>query len=376
MALAGRSARRGGAGIRWLAIGVVITLLVLLIDASLHSRSVTTAEDLAAGTWIDRVLPVIATSTAEGQQLDQLWANGLHLSGPTISSQLEQLTAGSASAYQEVIKLRPPDILAGQSGLLEACLLSRSEATATLQSAFSPMLASSRNGSSAAAQQNAVAAIHTAGTDLAVGDQAYEMLVRTMPASVGVHMPPSKWLTDSSPYQPQAAQIFLTSLQNAVIPTPVHQLKIYSVTTSPRPVAVTDNVNILPDASTMNVTVVLADVGNQPESNLTVTAAIVPATSGSSSVRDFVSLVPGQAYTHCRHGSLEPTAGDRLYSGDHRDPPSRVRYGADHADGGIADAGAATEHDDHNHPADNATYHLTGRPDPGQVPVSRSGRTP
>jgi hypothetical protein len=309
MALAGRSARRGGAGIRWLAIGVVITLLVLLIDASLHSRSVTTAEDLAAGTWIDRVLPVIATSTAEGQQLDQLWATGLHLSGPTISSQLEQLTAGSASAYQDVIKLRPPDILAGQSGLLEACLLSRSEAATTLQAAFSPVLASTSSGSSAAAQQNAIADIHTAGNDLAVGDQAYEMLVRTMPASVGVHMPASKWLSDSSPYQPQTAQIFLTSLQNAVVSTPVHQLKIYSVTTSPAPVTNQSNVSILPDASTLNVTVVVADVGNQPEGNLTVTAAITPATSGSSSVRDFVSLVPGQAYTIAGMGPLNPPQG-------------------------------------------------------------------
>jgi hypothetical protein len=309
MALAGRSSRRGGAGIRWLAIGVVITLLVLLIDASLHSRSVTTAEDLAAGTWIDRVLPVIATSTAEGEQLQQLWANGLHLSGPTISSQLEQLTAGSASAYQAVIKLRPPDILAGQSGLLEASLLSRSEATAALQSAFSPVLASSSSGSSAANQQNAIAAIHTAGTDLAVGDQAYELLVRTMPGSVGVQMPPSKWLTNSSPYEPQTAQIFLTSLQNAVVPTPVHQLKIYSVTTSPAAVSIHGTTKILPDESTMDVTVVVADVGNQPENNLTVTAAIQPATAGSSSVRDFVNLVPGQAYTIAGMGPLNPPQG-------------------------------------------------------------------
>ncbi len=308
MALAGRSARRGGAGIRWLAIGVVITLLVLLIDASLHSRSVTTAEDLAAGTWIDRVLPVIATSTAEGQQLEQLWANGLHLSGPTISSQLEQLTAGSASAYQEVIKLRPPDILAGQSGLLEACLLSRSEATATLQSAFSPLLASSSSGSSAAAQQNALTAIQTAGTDLQVGDQAYAMFARTMPASL-VRMPSSQWLTSSTPYQPQTAQVFLTSLQNAVVTTPVHELKIYSVTTSPAAVSTHGTTQILPDATALAVTVVVADVGNQPESNLTVTATIQPPSAGSSSVRDFVNLVPGQAYTIVGMGPLNPPEG-------------------------------------------------------------------
>jgi hypothetical protein len=309
MALAGRSARRGGAGIRWLAVGVVITLLVLLIDASLHSRSVTTAEDLAAGTWLDRVLPVIATSTAEGQQLDQLWANGLHLSGPTISGQLQQLTAGSAAAYQDVIKLRPPDILAGQSGLLEACLLARSEATATLQAAFSPIVTASSSASPATAEQNAIAAIHTAGNDLQVGDQAYAMFDRTMPASVGVRMPSSAWVADSSPYQTQTAQVFLTTLQNEVVPTPVHELKIYSATTTPAPVSLQGGVEVLPDATTMDVTVVVADVGNQPESNLTVTAAISPPTSGSSSVRDFVNLVPGQAYTIDGMGPLNPPQG-------------------------------------------------------------------
>ena len=123
MALAGRSARRGGTGVRWLAIGVVITLLVLLVDASLHSRSVTEGEGLVAGTWIDRVLPIVAVSTEEGQQLAQFWANGLHLSGSIIASELQQLTSGSATAYQDLVKLRPPINLAGASGLLEACLL-------------------------------------------------------------------------------------------------------------------------------------------------------------------------------------------------------------------------------------------------------------
>jgi len=52
MALAGRSSRRG-AGARWLAIGIVVTLLVLLIDASLHSRSQSPGQQLAAGTWVD-----------------------------------------------------------------------------------------------------------------------------------------------------------------------------------------------------------------------------------------------------------------------------------------------------------------------------------
>ncbi len=313
MALAGRSARRGGAGFRWLAVGVVITLLVLLIDASLHSRSVTEGEGLAAGTWIDRVLPIVATSTEEGQQLEQFWANGLHLSGSIIASELHQLTFGSATAYQDLVKLRPPINLAGASGLLEACLLARSEAMAALQGALSKAIGVAGGSTSTIATQaaggSAIQAIQAAGDDLQVGDQAYALFSRSMPVATGMRMPPSVWVSNSSPYQSQAAQVFLTSLQNTVVSTPIHQVKIYSVATTPAPVSTNGITQVLPDATSMSLTIVIADVGNQAENNLTVKAAISPSGSGASSVREFEFLVPGQAHTIVGLGPLNPPEG-------------------------------------------------------------------
>ena len=65
---------------------------------------------------------------------------------------------------------------------------------------------------------------------------------------------------------------------------------------------------MLPNSSTLAVTVVVADTGNQPEKDLTVTAAI--ATTGtSSSVRDFIDLTPGQARTVSQMGPLNPPQG-------------------------------------------------------------------
>ncbi len=87
MALAGRSARRGGGGSRWLFIGIALTLLVLLVDASLHSRSSGPGQQLAAGAWVDRALPIIATSNAEGKELAGLWAHGV------LSSRIPSLTS-------------------------------------------------------------------------------------------------------------------------------------------------------------------------------------------------------------------------------------------------------------------------------------------
>ena len=129
MALASRSVRRGGAGRRWLLIGVVITLFVLLIDASLKSRSPGPVQQLAAGAWLDRVMPIVTTSTEEGQQVAAIWTNGLQTPATSLAAQLDQLANGAARAYQQAVALRPPVSVAGAAGLLETCLLTRSEAT-------------------------------------------------------------------------------------------------------------------------------------------------------------------------------------------------------------------------------------------------------
>ena len=121
-------------------------------------------------------------------------------------------------------------------------------------------------------------------------------------------MPSSTWMANPTPYQPGPAQLFLTTLQNAMSATPVHQVRIDAVTTSPPSVAAHGNVQILPAAAAMAVTVVLSDLGNQPEKGLTVTASIAPA-GGSSSVRDFVDLAPGQAQTIQGMGPLNPPQG-------------------------------------------------------------------
>src|SRR5439155_6585700 len=125
MALASRSARRSGAGRRWLAVGIVITLLVLLIDAALRSRSPGPGQQLAADAWVDRVMPIVSTSTAEGNQIAAIWANGIRTPAPALTYQLNQIAAESARNYQKLVALRPPANLAGAAGLLEACLLTR-----------------------------------------------------------------------------------------------------------------------------------------------------------------------------------------------------------------------------------------------------------
>jgi hypothetical protein len=197
---------------------------------------------------------------------------------------------------------------AAAAGLLETCLLTRSEAVNALRNALIPVLLSGAGppgGTNGA--DPVLTAIETAGDDLQVSDQAYLPFTRALP-KLGVTMPPSAWAADPSPYQSNAAQVFLTSLRSSLSTTPIHELKIYSITTAPAAVSSQGGTEVLPDAAAMAVTVVVADVGNQPEKDLTVTASIAPGGS-SSSVRDFVDLTPGQAHTIEGMGPLTPPQG-------------------------------------------------------------------
>lgn len=319
MALPGRSGRRGGAGFRWVAVGVVITLLVLLIDASLNSRSPAPQRALAAGTWVDRVLPVITSSNSEGQILDSIWANGLKMPASSVASEIDQVAAGAAQNYQAVLRTRPPDQLGGPAGLLEAALLARSKAAVDLQKAFRSTLgaASVAPGTKATATSapaavdaaTVVPQITTAGSEIQVGDQAYQLFLSSIPSSLGVRLPPSAWGANPAPYAPQAAQVWLASMQSAAVTTPLYQVRVLGVSTTPAPVSTSGATQIIPDATAITLDIVLADTGNQPANNLTVTAAITPAGSGSASVRDFVNLAVGQAYTITGLGPLNPPQG-------------------------------------------------------------------
>lgn len=310
MALAGRSGRRGSQGSRWLVIGVVITLLVLLINASLQSRSQGPGQQLAAGAWVDRILPIITASNEQGNQVAAIWTNGAQVSGATLLAELGQTATAAGTSYKEAVDLRPPPEEAGPSGLLEAALYMRNKAINLLKTTLQPVLTgqvTTAAVSPAGVGPTVLSAIQSVGDDLKIGDLAYQSFLESLP-KLGVNIPGSAWGGNLNPYQPGPAQVFLTTLQNAQSSAPVHEIKIYSVTTSPPAVSKSGGIELLPDQQSLLVTVVIADVGNQPENGLTVTASISPATIAPS-VRVFENLTPGQSYSIVGMGPLGPPQG-------------------------------------------------------------------
>jgi hypothetical protein len=165
-------------------------------------------------------------------------------------------------------------------------------------------------------------AVQSAASDIQIGDQAYQLFLRTMPSNVGVKMPNSVWLTSPGQYQPQTTRVFLDSLQSVMQTQPVHQVEIYSLTTSPAPVARSGDVLVLPDAVEISVTMVLADTGNQAENGMTVTASLSTAGNGPSSAQDVVDLSPGQAQGIVGLGPIAPPQGRPVTLYIHVAPPA------------------------------------------------------
>ncbi|MBO0732648.1 MAG: hypothetical protein J2P57_25540, partial [Acidimicrobiaceae bacterium] len=88
---------------------------------------------------------------------------------------------------------------------------------------------------------------------------------------------------------------------------PVHKLQIQAISTNPSPVNTLQGAEVLPVQNGIQVIVVLTNVGNQQENDLTVTAEVRPARTGFA-VQQFASLAPGDSRS-VQLGNLYPLQG-------------------------------------------------------------------
>lgn len=304
MALAGRSTRWGG-GSRLLAAGIVVTLIVLLIDASIKSRSNDSVQRLSGQAWIDQVLPLVRDSTAEGQQLNAVRTDWQTLDGTGIASQLKQTAASAASTYKRAEKLIPPASYESAVGLLDTCFLLREEGSSEVSQATISTL----SGPSPPAPSDSKA-LASAGQKLELGDQMYRLFTQSL-SGLDVKMPSSAWVHDPSLYQPASVTLFLSALRNKTNLQPIHQVLIESFTTTPQPETVVQGVEMIPYSPTLTVGVVVANTGNQEEKNVTVTAQVQPAVK-QPSLRKFLGpMQPGDPVS-LSIGPLFPVRGQPI----------------------------------------------------------------
>jgi hypothetical protein len=303
MALAGRSTRRGGGTSRVLIIAVVLTLVVLLIDASIKSKSPSTAQRLSGQEWIDQTLPLIKASTQQGEQLAAIRQNGLTMSASAIASQVKQTATAAASTYASAEKLVPPSNYGSAGGFLDACLLLREQAAAS----FAKSLVATLSGPTTPAASDSTE-LASAAQKLQSGDDLYQLFAHGLPG-LQVQMPSSVWASNADLYETASLSVFLDALRSKTNLTPVHHLVVEALSTTPQAESVYDNdIQVLPNSSSITVDVVVANAGNQVENSLTVVASILPARTAPS-VKEFIqTLAPGAAQS-LTIGALYPVIG-------------------------------------------------------------------
>src|ERR1039457_3927884 len=144
MAMPPRALRRRGGSQRWLIVPLVLTMIVLLADASMHARSSGPQTRISSQTWVDTVLPDIAESTVQGREIAQISSDRLIGGSGATAGQLTRIAAAAASTYREVASVAPPALVVVAAGLLEACLISRENGATEMAGAVQDLLRGGR----------------------------------------------------------------------------------------------------------------------------------------------------------------------------------------------------------------------------------------
>ena len=294
-----RTTRRRGRP--WLFFAVLATLLVIAVNAALSARSPAPARQQAEQSYLDQARPAVQASSQEGLDLANVRSQALTLSPTTITSHINEVATQAQQTLAAVEKLNPPPAVRTAHALLVASLDIRYTATKELSQAITTAL-------SGPTEDAGVQALANVGIDFAAGDRAYSLFQQAMPA-VSPPLPDSRWVANTGAYSTETLAVFVASLRSDGSLAPVNDVRVLVVTTNPQPVNTLNGVQIIPVAKQLNLQIVVANTGNQPEKNLTVSATIAPGLfSPTQMVRDFVDLAPGQTRT-VSLGGLRMIAG-------------------------------------------------------------------
>ena len=296
MALASRPTHRRAR--RWLLVGALATVVVLAVNAAIAARSSAPARQLAEQNYLDQVSPLIQDSTQQGRDIDALRTQAVTLSGTTIIDRLDQLVASTAQSFAAIRRIAPPSSMDTAHDLLVATMAVRADSAKSLRQA----IANALGGQTLTA---AAAAVGQVGAEMEASDRTYQLFVHALPSG-GTGAPTSRWVSDPTTYEQANLSVFLSSLRASTSLVPVHDVAVVLVLTDPAPVSLNGSAQVLPVSKFLNLQIVVADTGNQPERNLMVSATMSPSAIGPTEVfRDFVNLSPGQRRT-VSLGGLRP----------------------------------------------------------------------
>ena len=294
---------------------LILSVVAAVTSAATSARTDKPAKALAARAYLDEITPLITDSTNQGAEVaDTRTQAAGSLDRLTIDRRLERVSRDTAATLAAVRALSPPASLRTANDLLVAALAIRAETAKSLRAALGEQL-------SAGSTDAAIGSLILIGRDMAAGDQAYELFRAGVPADVTaegktpgtpVALSDSSWLPDETTWSQPVLTVFVATLRNRASSAAIHDLIVLLVSTEPVPIGADGNAQVLPGATTLRVQIVVANIGNQPEKRLTVTATVSPgarANGQPDTARDFVDLAPGQRTTVALGGLALPAVG-------------------------------------------------------------------
>jgi hypothetical protein len=263
-------------------------MIVLLADASMHARSQQPGQLLDTQAWVDRVLPEISRSTAQGREIAQAVSGTSAAGARDAAGELATLAAQASATSAAVRSYGEPSQVVEAAGFLQASLAARQAGTEEMASAAADLL---KGGPATTGLQ----AMTSAVSDFQLADNAYKLFLKALPP-LGVTMPTSQWATGKSSYDLAELSAFARGLEAASLRTTGRQLAIDAITTDPIALSMQGKVELLSPSPTVSVTVIVADTGQVPENGVTVTAALSAQGSLAQSKTASINLSAGQAY--------------------------------------------------------------------------------
>ncbi|MDQ1395551.1 MAG: hypothetical protein QOG64_810 [Acidimicrobiaceae bacterium] len=296
MALDGRRPQRRRR--RWLFFALVLTLLVLAVNAAVSSRSTGPALRQATLAYGDGARPLVDRSTQQGADLVDVRSQAVGLGRDGIDRRLDRISRDANQVLHDGRQLRPPSTLRDVHDLLMATFAIRAQAAVAMRQAMSDALGPKPS-------TDVVGELATVGRDITAADQAYTLVLAGLPKDITA-LPASQWVADAAPWTEPMLGVFVTSLRSSAALSPVHDVTVVLVTIDPAAVG-TDGANaVLPQAKNLRLQIVVANVGNEAERHVAVTATVAPAGIGpTDTARDWVDLEPGQRRTILL-GTLRP----------------------------------------------------------------------
>lgn len=270
-----------------LAAGLV-TAVVLIAQGSASSRP---NANEAVQAYLDQVRSGVEQLTAQGADFADVRANAASLGRDGIDRRLDRLGHEVGTTLSSIDTVTPPPSLRVAQAYLVAALGVRAKAMKEARGAMDAALTTEAVPDQGVG--DAVVKLATVGQDLGLGDRAFALFMGSLPPNSGVSGGP--WVTQPTAWTPVLLTAFVDRLRSSASAKAVHDLAMLTFQTDPSAVMVAaDGTQTIPASHQTSVSMVIQNVGNQPETNVMVNVVLTRSSGPPLKLRDFIDLAPGQ----------------------------------------------------------------------------------